>query len=134
MAAEHPAKRRRTAPPSDADDNALPEPEPEKPALQAGEEPVIAEYSAEQSTGAPSTPSPETDTTSQTIFRDISDTRDRLYHADRMCGFLPDHNAILNPMHMANARHLAEPFTFQRGMREILKRVGLHAKRIGCRV
>jgi hypothetical protein len=63
MAAEHPATRSRTAPLADADANDLPEPEPEQPALQAGEEPVIAEYSAGQSTGAPIITITETDTT-----------------------------------------------------------------------
>ena len=119
MAGDPPWKRLRTARLADAEAHAATEPEAEQPASQAGEESVMHEPTAEQSTGAPSTPRPETDTTSQPIVRDISDIRDRLYRANRMCGYLLDHNVILYRMHVANACHLAELVTLQQGMHEL---------------
>ena len=132
MAGDPPWKRLRTARLADAEAHAATEPEAEQPASQAGEESVMHEPTAEQSTGAPSTPRPETDTTSQPIVRDISDIRDRVYRTSRICDYLLDQNAILYRMHVASACHLAELFTLQRRMRKILKRVDLQAHELAA--
>ena len=120
MAAEHPAKRSRTAPPSDADDNALPEPEPEKPALQAGEEPVIAEYSAEQSTGAPITTIAEIGTNSNVFDRDCADLQKYLNESERILRSLNSNTSSL-------ARDLAGLEAHHRVMCEILNSLSVLA-------
>ena len=128
MAGALPWKRCRTARLADADANAAPEPEAEQPASQPGEEPVIAESTAEHSTGAPGILSPEARTPSQVFFHVISDIRDRLDRIGRICGYLLVHNGVLNRMHRANARYLVELTTLQRDMLEILHRVGLQGE------
>jgi hypothetical protein len=127
MADDPPWKRLRTARFADAEAYAATEPEAEQPASQAGEEPVIDEPTTEQSTGAPSTPSPETCTPSQVFFRDLSDIRVLLDHADCICGYLLAQNGVLYRMHGASASHLAKSLTLQRDMLEIMDRVDLQA-------